>query len=342
MAQTQLYTKRAQICIKEETTVDTYVGPAGDGSGMFVAEIADSPMTMDSSNYEPNEHRGDSLEMDENPGPASATISFRCRIKGEGVTDATPEFNQALLGCGLRQSVSTGASQYYPFWTFDSANDVGPPITDNPAQSYSVTVLESGVAYAIKGAFGDFTLSGSVGGGEPGFLDFNYTGAYVAPTDDALETTAGYLDISPPPFVGASASMNFGGAVTPKGINSLTFNLGNQISLVRDINDSTGIAGARIVRRKSSLEIDPEMVLPSTSNSNFFALQRAGTSGTFTTGTIGPTQYNRWNLTINRMIWRPPTMVNRDGIRVLQLSAGVSSDWSDVEGTTHPFDITFN
>lgn len=341
MAQTQLYTKRAQITIQEETTVDTYVAPAGDGTGMFVAEISDNPLQLDSSNYESNEHRGDSLEMDENPGPASATISFRCRIKGEGVTDATPEFNQALLGCGLRQSVSSGATQYYPYWTFDSANDAGPPVTDNPAQSYSVSVIESGVRYAIKGAFGDFVLSGTVGGGEPGFLDFNYTGAYVAVADDGLET-ATYLNVSPPPFVGASASMNFGGAVVPKGINSLTFNLGNQVSLVRDMNDASGIAGARIVRRKSTLEIDPEMVLPSTSNSDFFGLQRAGTSGTFTTGTIGATQYNRWNLTINRMIWRPPTLVNRDGIRVVQLSAGVSSAWTDVEGTNHPFTLTFN
>ena len=337
MPQSQIFTKKAQIFVTPESTVDTYeTQAAADG---FIGEIEDNPLQLDSPNYEPNEHRGDFAEMDENPGPASATIAFRCRLKGASVQGQAPEFRNALLGCGARESIESNVVTYYPWSIFGGATDVGPPATEDPSQSYSVTILEDGVAYAIKGAFGNFTISGSVGGGEPGFLNFSFMGAYVAVAGDALETVT-YDPVSPPAFVGATADINVGGAASAKGINSFEFDAGNQITLGRDINETSGIYGSRIVRKKATGSIDPEMVRPGTYD--YFAKWRAGTAGSFTTGAIGSTAGNIYTFTVNRLVMRAPTLQNRDGIRAVQLPFGCSADWDDVEGTNNVWELAFS
>ena len=166
MPQTQIYTKKAQIHIVPEGTVDSYEAPT-DGATAFLAEIGDEVISPQGDNYVPMEHRGDFLSGDENVGPLPVSCNFRVRLKGSGAAGTAPEFRQALLASGMRESVVAGASvTYYPYSFFDGATDSGPPVTANPDQSYSLSVYENGVRYAIKGGFSNMTLEASVGGGE--------------------------------------------------------------------------------------------------------------------------------------------------------------------------------
>jgi hypothetical protein len=208
----------------------------------------------------------------------------------------------------------------------------------NPGQSYSVSVLENGVRYAIHGAFGNFTLTAGVGGGEPGFLTFTFTGGYVAVADDALEAPT-YQTTTAPAFQGATFATNIGGAYTPKGINTLEFDLGNTVTLGRDVNDAAGIYGARITGRRSFGSFDPEMVLVATED--FFGNQRAGTAGTIATGVIGSTAGNKWQLSIARAVLRPIELQDREAIRALTVPFAVSSLPTAVEGTNADVSLTF-
>ena len=169
-------------------------------------------------------------------------------------------------------------------------------------------------------------------------LRFTFTGAYVAVADAAL-LTATYQATTPQSFLGASFSVNFGGAYTPVGIANFTLDVGNEVVAVSDVNDSAGIYGARIVNRRSSGSIDPEMVLVATND--YFGDWRAGTSGTLTSGTVGATAGNIWAVTCNRIILRTPEMVNRDGIRSLNVPFSITALPTDVEGTNIDWQLQF-
>lgn len=328
MAQTQINTRLAQVHVVEESSQDTYVAPANNGTGMFMAEIGDSPLAVSSSNFEPTYHRADYLSMDEIPGSVSATISFRFPLKGSGSADTAPEFGECLKACGLEETIpgAGGAITYTPLSTFDGTGG-------NPGPSYSCTVLEDGLAYAVKGAFGTFTISAPVG--EPAYCDVTMTGAYVAPADDALETPT-YQTTVAPAFMGASITI---AGATPKGVENLEFDLGNIIRMGPDANEATGFYGARITGRKSSGSLDPEAVLVATRDD--FALWRAGTTGAITTGAVGSGADNSWQIDIARASRRPPELSNADGIRKYSIPFGVVALATDVEGTNFDFTLTF-
>jgi len=338
-AQTQLFTKKAQIFVSEETADnDTYITQvAGEA---ILAEIGDTPYTVDGDNYSPSSMRGDFLSQDEVPGLASTGFTFRVPCHGSGTAGTAPEFADALMACGMREELVAATSvTYFPYGVYDAAVDaVGPPIFRNPWTSYSVTLLEDGVAYRMKGAYGNVVLVGEVG--MPLFLEFTMTGAYQAIGDDALESVSYDTAVSPT-FVGATFEMNFGGAVTPKGINNFTLDCGNTIAVQNDINDAAGVYGARITDRKSFGSFDPEMVLSATANSSFYALARAGTTGTLTTGVVGGTAGNKWEVDVNRCVMRPIEMQNRENVRALTVPFAVSSAGTDAEGTNLDWSLQF-
>ena len=335
MAQTQIYAGKAQVHMIPETAAgDTYIAPAGDGSGIFLA--ADVTMSYDSSNYSPNYVREDYLSHDEIPGPMSGSISFSVPLKGSGTAGTAPEFAVALLGCGMRQSLTAITSaNYYPISLFDAATAAGPPATTNPDQSYSVSILQNAVRHAIKGAFGNVSISANVD--DIGMLNFTFTGAYVAFADDGLDVTpVSYDTTTPPAFRGATFVAH---TYAAKGVNTLSLDLGNKISIMKDANNAAGILGARIVGRKSTGSFDCELTLAATNN--YISRQRAGTSGSITTGAIGATAGNKWTLTVARSVLQPIAVSDRDGIAIQTVPFAVSSNYTDVEGTTPDITLSF-
>jgi len=330
MPQTQLYTKKAQVFLIEETTVDTYL--VQTAASAILAEIPESPLTLESNNYEPTTVRGDFLSSDETPGMTEGTISFRVPMHGDGGTVAgvAPEYQEALKACGMSEVVDPGVSvTYHPLSTFDGAGG-------NPGQSYSVTVVEDGVAYRLKGCFGNVVFNGTVG--DPMFAEFEFKGAHEPIIDDALETTS-YDILAAPSFKGATFATNFGGAYTPLGVNNFTLDLGNIIAVRKDINGTNGVLGARITGRKSIGTFDPEMTL--VSGEDFYGTWLAGTTGTIATGVIGSAVSNKFSLTVNRSVTRPPQMGARDGVRINTIEYAVSSAGADVEGTNLDITLAF-
>jgi hypothetical protein len=325
MAQTQIDIGHAQIHLIEESSEDTYSAPGGSGANIFLAENVE--VRHEGTMYAPTYVRNDFLAMDEVPGGIQGQISFRVPLKYSGTAGTAPEYDEALKACGMEvTNVPVTSDTYAPLSTFDGAGG-------NPGQSYSVSVLEAGTRHAIKGAFGNFTISAVAG--EPAFLNFTMMGAYVAYADDALESPT-YQSGALPAFKGASITI---GGNTPVGVVNLAFDLGNQIVFRRDANDANVITGARIISRRSFGSIDPELELQATVD--YFGEQRTPTYGSFTTGAIGPSAGNRWTLTCSRIVYRPIEVGERDGIRTATIPFSVGSQGADVEGTNDPFTIAF-
>lgn len=327
MAQTQLYTRKAQIHIVEESSQDTYVAPANDGTNIILGKVSDSPMTLNSSNFIPEYTREDYLSMDEVPGSVYASLNFQLPLKYSGTAGTAPEADEFFKACAMDvTNVGSTSDTYSPLSTFDGAGG-------NPGPSYSCTILENGIRWAIKGAFGTFSLSATPG--EPVMLDCVMTGAFVTVADDALEAPT-YQTTAPPAFLGASVSI---GGATPKGVSSFSFDLGNNVVPLPDANEATGYYGARIVSRKSSgsLEFESDLV----ANRDDYGLWRAGNAATITTGAVGGTAGNKWTLTLARCVRRAPEQVAGDGVRKLSIPFGVGSVESDVEGTTADVSLIF-
>lgn len=325
MAQTQIYAGKTQVHLVEESSQDTYLAPAGSGTGMVLA--SNVSVTFDSSNYEPNYVREDYLAMDEIPGPVSGSISFSVPIRGGGAIDTPPEFGEMLKACGFEETTNASTSvTYTPLSVFNGTGG-------NPGPSYSVSILMNGVRHAIAGAFGNVVFNCNVD--DVGMMDFTFQGQYQAFADDGLEAPT-YDTTTAPAFRGASFATNFGGSYTPKGVTSFSLDMGNRVVLGKDANESTGFYGARIVGRKSTGSFDAELTLAATNN--FIASQRAGTTGTITTGTVGSTEGNRWSLAVARAVLRPIEVSDRDGIAIQNIPFAVSSAYTAVEGTN--FDIT--
>ena len=328
MAQAQLYRKRAQVFVVEETAQDTYLTQSA--ADAILCEIPDTAFTLDASNYETTTVRGDFLSSDETAGLRRASLNFRVPLHGSGTAGTAPEFGEALKACGYEETTDPATSvTYTPLSTFDGAGG-------NPGPSYSCTLLESGLAYQMKGCFGNVVFEGVVG--EPMFLNFTFSGANQAVADDGLET-ATYDTPVAQPFMGATFALNYGGAITPKGVNNFTLDTGNQVVHVNDINETYGVYGARIVSRKSIGSFDPEMEL--VANTDYFGIWSASTAGTIATGTIGATAGNIWSLSIARAVLRPPELSDRDGIRTLNVPFAVSSAGTDVEGTNPDISLVF-
>lgn len=330
MAQTQIFSKKAQVHLIEESSQDTYSAPGGSGANMFLAR--NIGISYDTSNFRPEYVRGDGLSMDEIPGSVSGQITFEVLLKGSGSTDTGPEFGEALKACGMEEETSAGVSvTYSPVTTFDGASG-------NPGPSYSVSLLVDGTRHAIAGAFGTFVLTGEPG--SPGILAFTFMGQYQAFADDGLEAPT-YETTIAPPFRGASFATNFGGSYTPKGVTNFSLDLGNQVRMGPDVNESTGFYGARIVpgARNSRGSFDPEVVLQATND--YPGVQRAGTSGTITTGTIGSGTWNKWSCAVGRAVLDGISVSDSDGVQKYEVPFAVSSAATDVEDTNHDITLSF-
>jgi hypothetical protein len=332
MAQTQLYTQKAQIHIIEETTVDTYLVQATDGSGALLCEQV--TLSYDSSNYEPAYVRGDFLSFDEIPGMVAATMTFRAPIKGSGTAGTAPEVGEYLKACGMEEeTVATTSVTYSPVSTFDGASG-------NPGQSYSLSWLLNGVKHSIKGAFGTWKISATAG--DPTHYEFTFSGAYNAFADDALESTS-YDTTAAQPFLGATFATNIGGAYTPLGIENFSLDLGNKLAQRKDCNNASGIMGYRITGRKSTGSFDCELATDAVMAAvpHWYTSWRAGTAGTITTGAVGATAGNIYTIAIARAILRPPESGDNEGIARLTLPFGVSSAATDVEDTNPDVSIAY-
>ena len=207
-------------------------------------------------------------------GRRSADIVFRTELKGSGTAGTPPKWGKLVKACGFAENIVGGTSVTYE-----------PASTQIP--SMTLAKYTDGVIQTIWGARG--TVRVILTAGQPGMLEFEFTGADFSVADGNLLSSVTYDSTIPPIFLSASFSIDSYSAL----VERFHIDMANRVELQTDINSSSGHKTAVLVQRKPIGSFDPEMV--TISEHDFFQRWRDGSQMSLTS-TIGTTAGNRITL----------------------------------------------
>ena len=103
-------------------------------------------------------------------------------------------------------------------------------------------------------------------------------------------------------------------------------------------NSSSGIRGAWITKHNPSIKIDPELVAVATLD--ILGKWRSGATGAFTTGVIGSTAGNRYQLAAGRTQFREMSLGDREGARITALTLAITTAVNAVDGDDYTLALT--
>lgn len=243
------------------------------------------------------------------PGLRSATIGFRCELKGSGTPGEAPQFGPLLKACGFQETTVVSTSV-----TYTPASSSIPSMT--------LALYMDGVASKIWGARGTVKLL--LEAGKPGWLEFLFTGADFAVSDASLLTGMSYDDTVAPAWLSANLSMDSYQAMVSK----LDIDVANDVQLRPDANSSSGHKSAVIVSRLPVLTIDPEKIL--VASYDFYTKMRAGNQGALTT-VVGSEAGNICTITAPKIQYSAIDDTARNKIRSLGIDCRLNRDTGDDE-----------
>lgn len=269
-----LLTQRSQIAVKQESQ-----------EGIKESLSADDALLVFSPRFHPR------LEiLPRNPvkdtfsgipsvsGRRSGEIVFQTELKGSGTAGVPPKWGKLMKACGFSEEIVGDTSV-----TYLPASAAIPSMT--------LARYMDGVIETIWGARG--TVSIRLTAGQPGILEFEFSGADFSVTDGDLLTGVTYNNVIPPIFL--SAAFDIGSYAAR--VEKLHIDMDNRLELQSDINSSSGHRTAVIVNRNPTGSFDPEMV--TLSEHDFFERWRDGEEMSFSS-TIGVNDGNRIRLAAPR------------------------------------------
>lgn len=244
-------------------------------------------------------------------GGTLKTISFDVELKGSGAAGTAPEFGVLFKGCGFTETVVASTSV-----TYDPSSD------EADHESLTFYYYQDGLLHVITGARGTFSVNLETGAIP--VVSFVFTGHTTTPSDVALPTPT--LDATEPFAIkGASFSIDSYAAC----INSLAFDMGISVITPSCMNDSDGFGEVTIGSRDCNGSIDPEAEL--TATEDFYGNFVSGKKMALTTGVIGSTAGNRFQIDMDQVYYRDASPGDRDGIRTFELPFGAVETSGDDE-----------
>lgn len=196
-------------------------------------------------------------------------------------------------------------------------------ITDVPTAT--VALYNDGIRHRLVGARGNVTFR--VATGQPVQAMFEFQGPKIA-TDDQSLLSPTYPTSTPPTLLGAQfKTQGFSGI-----IDNLEVNTGNELSVRRSANASSGVIATEIVSRAASGSIDPEATKISGGH-DWYGIMTANTTGILectVTGGAGAAG-NKFKIVAPNTQYSGVSQSDRNGIAVNQvdLSFNESSTGDD-------------
>lgn len=243
------------------------------------------------------------------PGNRSGQMSFTCELTGTSSAGDSLHFTDALQACGVLETLVAGTSATYT------------PASDS-IDSVTLGLYRDGKLRRVWGARGNCRLILEVG--KPALLQFEFQGADWDESDTSLLGGVTLNSITPPVCNGISLTMNTYSATLSK----VEINLGNQLSLRKDANASSGNKSAVITGKEATLSFDPEDVLVATED--FMGTWRAGTEVAFE-ATLGSDAGNTHEITAPKVQYQEIRETDKDGIAGLEITAQLNEDSGDDE-----------
>lgn len=231
------------------------------------------------------------------PGKQMATLSFKVELKGSGTAGTAPAVGKLLKACKFGETIVAVTSATY-----------APISTGDP--SLTLALYKDGIRKQLKGARGNVKYTAK--SGEPGYLEFNFSGVYDGVTTVALINPTGIETTLPPALLTAAFTVQSYAAK----IASLAWDAGNQLAVRHDINQASGYFSCVITGREMKAAIDPEEELIATHD--WYGKWKSGALGVLTYKHDAGAG-NICTVTAPKCQYVKAAEADRDGVAVLNL-----------------------
>lgn len=226
-------------------------------------------------------------------GERSGVCSFKCELRANGSGGMDAGLAILLQACGLKKT-----SETYQVHSTHASDE-----------TISIDVWEDGVKKGLGGASGNVTFEGDTG--KRMFCNFEFSGVWQAPVDDALPAYA----------PGSTAPMLIqGGTFTLAGesikIGRFSLNMGTNPIPRMDVDSTGGIAYYAITDYNSVIGLDPEADL--VAGYDYHAAWLAGTE--VAVSLIVNDGTDKVTFTIPKVQYRELAEGDREGIQIYDLT----------------------
>lgn len=309
----KMLTRRKVLLAKIESTYNVDPSPVEGSDAILVEDLTWSSAGLKMS--ERPAARPSLGALKQVYGGRLLQVNFTAEAKGSGAAGTPPEIGPLLRACGMSETIVVSTSVAYT-------------VVSSSIESATLYIFEDGKQIKVTGCRGNAVVTCVAG--EPIRAEFTMTGHEAAQTDVALASPT-YDSTVPPPFNNGSFTIDSYAAV----LNSLQFDLGNEVAMPASVNAADGYDEITIVRRDVNGSIDPldELVATEDWLGNF----KSGAAMALATGTIGSTAGNRIAISMPAVSYRDASMSDRDGLAAMNLPFGAGESSTDDEVT-----ITFN
>lgn len=240
------------------------------------------------------------------------TVTFDVEIKGgDGAVDVPPEFGPLLRACGFGETINAAVDVTYE------------PVSTGH-ESVTIYYFQDGIRYNIVGCRGN--VSFNLETGALGKMTFTLTGHIDGVTDVALASPT-YLTNVPAPLIGVPFTIGGFSAI----INALTWDMSNTLAMPPDISASDGFAEVQLTQRDPNGSYDPESELLATEDP--LTDLEDGTILALTTGVIGTSPGNAYQIDMPGVSYRDVSPGDRDGVRTYDVPFGMAESTGDDEVT---------
>jgi hypothetical protein len=312
--------KRDTIYAKLETTYGTDSVPVGSDA-VLILSLQHAP---DRLRLVPRPALTGALG---NPQQAYAgmleSVTITAELRGSGTAGTAPEIGPLLRACGLSETIVASTSVTY-------APQGGTIESCTIYYFKSVDGSATRVRHILLGCRGTAVFNAEAG--TNGTVTFTMTGRRANPTDQSALTPT-FDSTVPVAIRGLSCTL---GGVSNLVIQGFDVDLGNQIVVPDNLNDSEGYGNITLTERDPVLTLRRHDELVATIAP--FADLVAGTQRAFDSGVVGATAGNRWRFQAAQAAYRGLQPGEAEGLRTLEATFGCTA--STVGGNDH-FSLAF-
>lgn len=240
--------KMQMLLVKSEVTYGVDPTPTPADNAVLVYEPS---VKVNIEELERDPSLPDLGQLASKDGIRTAELSFTVDFSANTSVGVAPEIGDILEAFGFAETVSAGSSVVYSPSTCE---------TSLTAYHYSIDKCSgSAVLCKMTGCVGQ-DLKITIEAGKLVKMECTMVGLYNAPTDVTAPSTPTYNGT---PQVAKNQTVTIDG-VTTLAIQSITIDLGNEVSTGEDVSGTWGVNDLRIIKRKPMIEFNPERVPIST------------------------------------------------------------------------------
>lgn len=231
---------KAVVLVKQEVTYNVDPTPTAAANAILCSapEVEVLGKRLERANTQP--HYGAAIGLNIGEG---IKVSFGVELKGSGAAGTAPEIGPLLRACNFTETVTPATKV-----------DYDPNSASSTGESVTIYFYRHNLLHKVSGCRGTFGVE--LKAGEYGNVKFDFTGIYQGPVDQNIPADPVYNATAPARFLSAAFAIDGYAAV----IESLKFDINNEVARRGSANAATGILEYYIKGRSIKGEFDPEAV----------------------------------------------------------------------------------